>query len=157
MSSSINQYPFISIIIPTWREGSVLRTCLDSLAKIDYPPEKMEVFLLSQEKLKVSEYSSARCILLEKGVGYAEARNIGVKEAKGDFVAFLDDDCIIPQDWLVKAFSLFERYPEFSLVGGPALPFQQVTKYTLSSKVKVLSLVSSVVSDSLQPHGLPCS
>ena len=48
-------------------------------------------------------------------------RNQGVKKAKGEILAFIDDDCIINKDLLKNAENLFKQYPEISAAGGPQL------------------------------------
>lgn len=60
-------------------------------------------------------------IVKQKGNTLADARNEGVKNATGDIVAFTDDDCIVPRDWINKIQDGFERY-DAAGVGGPSLP-----------------------------------
>ncbi len=47
--------------------------------------------------------------------GFAEARNEGITHARGDFIAYIDDDCIPPDDWLEKVSLRLEHY---EAVGG---------------------------------------
>src|SRR3989338_8296072 len=116
-------HPFVSIIIPTWRDSAVLEKCLGSLSNLEYPRERFEAILLSQEDLAIGpKLFSLRTVKVEKGVGYAEARNRGAKVAKGDVIAFIDDDCVVPKGWLARGVRHFAD-SNVSLVGGPALPF----------------------------------
>ena len=47
------------------------------------------------------------------------ARNLGVKNSRGDLVSFIDDDAEAPTDWLQKIYSIFHKYPSLSCLGGP--------------------------------------
>lgn len=66
--------------------------------------------------LKVLEFSP------EQG-GFAEVRNIGLKNAKGNTIAFIDDDCLPPADWLKKISTLLK---DFDCIGGAVLPPPEV-------------------------------
>jgi glucosyl-dolichyl phosphate glucuronosyltransferase len=54
--------------------------------------------------------------------GNAYARNTGIAKAEGSTVAFLDDDCVVQEDWLANIRSAFEREPTVAFVGGRVLP-----------------------------------
>jgi len=62
-------------------------------------------------------------LLEARGVGFASARNEGVEAASGEWVAFLDDDCIAAPDWL-EWLVRFSR--QYDAVGGLALPARPV-------------------------------
>ena len=117
----MDSYPFVSIIIPTVRVNEILRQCLDSLAEQDYPKERFEIILVSKEKLSIETTENTTSI---HGVDFAHARNEGVKIAQGELVAFVDDDCIIPKDWISKAVPYFKD-AKVAVIGGPALPLDQ--------------------------------
>ena len=50
--------------------------------------------------------------------GAGAARNVGLENAKGEIIAFLDDDCRVPPEWLDKIIETFKKYPEAAAVGG---------------------------------------
>jgi glycosyltransferase involved in cell wall biosynthesis len=55
--------------------------------------------------------------------GISRARNVGLKLADGDIVAFPDDDCWYPIDLLERVAQFFDGHPEYDgLSGRPALP-----------------------------------
>lgn len=51
--------------------------------------------------------------------GFAEARNLGIKYSKGEYVVFIDDDCTPPADWLKKISAQMKNY---DAIGGATLP-----------------------------------
>src|SRR4051794_3095632 len=50
--------------------------------------------------------------------GLSIARNSALSRATGDVIAFTDDDCIAPPDWLAEVVAAFGRYPDIGLVFG---------------------------------------
>lgn len=112
--------PDISIIIPTWRESEVLNRCLSSLLVRDYPQDKFEIILVSKENLAVKD-KKIKTIKISKNINHAEARNIGVSKARGEIIAFCDDDCVLPKNWLSTAAAYFAQN-KADLIGGPAVP-----------------------------------
>jgi glycosyltransferase involved in cell wall biosynthesis len=56
--------------------------------------------------------------VFEKEQGISAARNRAIDEAKGDYLAFLDDECVVNRDWLMVALSTIGEFrPCF--IGGP--------------------------------------
>jgi glucosyl-dolichyl phosphate glucuronosyltransferase len=70
------------------------------------------------------QYSSPEIILvpeLRQGLGYA--RNTGYKQARGRYVAFIDDDCVATKDWLQSLLNSYEHVePTPWSVGGVVMP-----------------------------------
>ena len=118
-----NKYPFVSVIIPTWRARKVLEQCVESLLAVDYPKDKLEILLVSQEKLESGRDPRIQQIRTGIRVGYTEARNKGAEKSSGEILAFIDDDCVVPRTWLLKAVPFFAN-SGIALLGGPAVPFQ---------------------------------
>lgn len=102
-----NPVPFFSVIIPTRLRHDRLAACLRSLVKSDYPRERMEVIVVDQASgspprgvlAAFSEQLNLAMIELGSG-GAARARNAGAKHARGDYVAFINEDCACTSDWL---------------------------------------------------------
>lgn len=102
-----NPVPFFSVIIPTQLRHDRLAACLRSLVKCDYPRERLEVIVVDQASgspprgvlASFSEQLNLAMIELGSG-GDARARNAGAKHARGDYVAFINEDCACTSDWL---------------------------------------------------------
>ena len=67
-----------------------------------------------------------KVILNEKNLGLSESRNKGIKEAKGDVIAFFDDDAIADKNWIKELVKMYEA-KEAIAAGGKILP-EWVTK-----------------------------
>jgi GT2 family glycosyltransferase len=57
-------------------------------------------------------------VCIDDGNSPASGRNVGIREAKGDILAFIDADCVAPSEWLQK-LEAFLRTHEVGGVGGP--------------------------------------
>jgi len=62
-----------------------------------------------------------KVILNEKNLGLSESRNKGTKEAKGDIIAFFDDDAVADEDWLKELGRMYKEYDAIA-AGGELLP-----------------------------------
>jgi GT2 family glycosyltransferase len=62
-----------------------------------------------------------RAVLLEKNVGISRARNAGVAEARGEVIAFIDDDAVADRSWIETLVRTYERFDAVA-VGGKVLP-----------------------------------
>ena len=96
-----------SIIIPTYNRPERLKTCLDSLLNLDYPPDNFEIIIVddgSNQPLDtlVNPYQNQLNLTLirQNNSGPAKARNTGANAAQGEYLAFTDDDCTLDQKWL---------------------------------------------------------
>jgi GT2 family glycosyltransferase len=94
----------ISIVIPNWNGEATLRECLDSLGKQSYRDFEVLVVDNASEDRSVeiirNEYSGVRLFCLEKNEGFTGACNVGISEARGDFIALLNNDMVAADDWL---------------------------------------------------------
>lgn len=105
MSSGL---PKVSIVIPNLNGKEHLRGCLDSILKLDYPQEKIEVVIVDNNSTDGSveflrkNYPWVRLIVNEKNEGFAKPSNDGARKATGDFVAFINNDMRVQKSWLIE-------------------------------------------------------
>ncbi len=122
----MSNLPAYSVVVPTHNRRGQLIRCLEALQMLDYPPDLYEVIVVNDggERLTTMTPKSNRGVLItfmdkEKG-GPAAARNMGVMQSQGEYVAFVDDDCCPAPGWL-RAFSTFFNQNPVCLVGGKTL------------------------------------
>ena len=113
--------PEISVILATKGDKlDFLEKCIDSLKKQSF--QKFEIILVSKkfpEPLRNLIESAHIIFIQENGSTLGAARNLGVKNAKGILVSFIDDDAEAPSDWLSKISLTFLRFSSLSCLGGP--------------------------------------
>ena len=108
--------PFVSIIIPVKEVNLDIRESMPHILALDYRDFEVIIFPDSE-----SGESFPRTRIIPTGpVGPAEKRDLALKYAKGEILAFLDDDAYPRRDWLKKAVRHF-RNREVAAVGGPAV------------------------------------
>lgn len=97
----------ISVIIPALNEQEVIGRCLESLQHLDYSPNEFEVILVDNGSKDSTVETAKACAgelnlvtLTRKEGRVTEMRNLGVVSARGEFLAFLDADCLVPREWL---------------------------------------------------------
>lgn len=148
------QNPFISIVIPTYNRPERLADCLESLTNLEYPRDSYEVVVVddgSQMSLEsvVERFKNQVEITLIKQVnqGPATARNTGAKQAKGEFLAFTDDDCKPAADWLNKIAACFTNTPD-CLIGGKTINILPENPFSTASQELINYLYSYYNTDS---------
>lgn len=124
VDSCVGDRARFSVIIPTFNRPAELRRCMAAIAAVRYPRDRFEVIVVNDggsptalDDLIAIAGDLRLLILSERNGGPARARNTGAAAAHGDFLAFIDDDCIPPPDWLIKLAAAVEREPD-ALVGG---------------------------------------
>lgn len=116
---------FSVVLATTSGRAGTLEQCLASIFENDYPSELYEVIVIDSG---IDEKGLAVVEKFKRGhpnlrfyspgwgnVGPAKARNLGIKKAQNEIVAFTDDDCAVPQEWL-RRFD--EGYEGIAGVGG---------------------------------------
>ena len=109
--------PKISIIIPVRTITNYLRESLPFLLDLDY--KNYEVLIFTDEKETLECESSKIKVIPSGKVGPAEKRNLALKYATGEILAFLDDDAYPTKNWLTNAQKAFSS--EYCGVGGPSI------------------------------------
>jgi len=119
--------PFVSIIIPTYARARHLSLCLQSIARLEYPRRQFEVIVVDDGgetplESVVAPFSSqfAATLLTQTHAGPAAARNTGAAQAKGELLAFSDDDCRPDTNWLQALAARFASAPDCA-IGGRTL------------------------------------
>lgn len=114
--------PFVSIIIPTYKDWERLDICLQALAKQNYPKKKFEVIVVDNDFGSVfpdSLTKESNFIFESEGKpGSYNARNKGLKVSKGEIIGFTDSDCQPDKNWIYNAIVLFNQNIEYDRIGG---------------------------------------
>ena len=111
--------PKVSVIIPNYNYGRYLRKTIDSVLAQSYP--NVEVVVVDDGSKDNSleilrEYEGKVLTIEQRNGGVSSARNSGVKNSDGEFVAFLDADDLWLPEKLEKQIAKFQANPEIGMV-----------------------------------------
>ena len=115
--------PLFSLIVPTYNREEPLRLTLERLFRQTYA--NLEVVVVDQttgheaETLRFFEEAgrNVRVIRLRKP-NLPAARNAGLAAAKGEIIGFLDDDCLVDEDYVARIVSHYKQNYVDALVAG---------------------------------------
>lgn len=104
----------ISVIIPSYKPQSYLWECLESLCKQTFPISEFEILLILngccepyksqiEEFVVNNEMHNVRLFQTDQS-GVSNARNIGLDQAQGDYIAFIDDDDYVSPSYLMELY-----------------------------------------------------
>lgn len=113
----------ISVVVITRNRAEWLKDALDSLVRQSRRPDEVVVVDNASEDHTgdvVRTYGDKLDIkyVYEPVRGIPRARNAGVRNATGDIIAFMDDDCVADRDWLKYIEVPFVKDPNVGVVGG---------------------------------------
>lgn len=122
----------LSIIIPYYNLGSHVKQTLKSALETNY--KDYEILIVNDgstdkyslevlEEIKLQKNHNVRILNIENS-GLSNVRNLGAKEAKGEFIAFLDADDMIDPDFYSRAISVLNQYENVSFVYSWAQYFE---------------------------------
>lgn len=133
--------PTFSIIIPTYNRPDQLFSCLQAIDRLTYPRDRFEVIVVddgSRTPLdSILEHCSHRMpikLLSQHNSGPATARNRGAAEAKGDILAFIDDDCTPSPGWLQAMADTYRDAPDCG-IGGKTINILTDNLYAETSQI----------------------
>jgi glycosyltransferase involved in cell wall biosynthesis len=120
--------PFISIITPVYNSESVIGECLEAIAYQDYPKDKIEIIMpdggSKDGTLKVIETFKGRLniTVCDNPLKTGEAgKAVGIDRAKGEIIALIDSDNIMPANYIADMVRPFELEP--GIMGTEPLHF----------------------------------
>ena len=157
--------PTITVVIPTYRRRASLERVLGGLAKQAWPPERLQVLVISDgwndssvEMALALQLPYQLRVFEQANQGPAAARNLGLAQAEGDLILFLDDD-VVPCVRLVAEHARSHNATPDLVVIGPMLepprPLLARHKSRLGAGTPASRPASRSSPGSLRPRRLP--
>lgn len=116
----LNNLPIVSVIIPTYNRTDFLKFTLQSVLNQTY--KNFEIIVVDDGTLNndnfllCQTFGKVKYIKIENSGGPAKPRNVGIREAKGKYIAFVDDDDLWLSTKLEKQVAILENNLDFGLV-----------------------------------------
>jgi glycosyltransferase involved in cell wall biosynthesis len=99
----------------------MLGRCVRSILASDH--DSFEVIVVDQSEEPAQLPDDPRLVYIAStSVGKSAGLNVGLAAARSPTVAFTDDDCTVPSDWLAKAEMLLERHSDVGMAFGELTP-----------------------------------
>jgi glycosyltransferase involved in cell wall biosynthesis len=127
----------ISVVICTLKRPHYLSKALAGLARQTLAPDRFEILVIdngpdAETASIVAEFSDSAVpprYVAEARRGLSHARNRGWQEARGEFVAYLDDDAVPDRGWLENAAAvLADQDDALGMLGGQVLPIWEAER-----------------------------
>lgn len=142
MQAESSNKPFVSVIIPSYRDWKRLILCLGALNKQTLSKDLYEVIVVNNDpsdKIPSDFFIPENTIIIEESKkGSYAARNAGIKKAKGNLLAFTDADCIPDINWLANAVSVLSANTGCMRLAGKIELFFRGSKATLAEKYEAV-------------------
>ncbi len=127
----------ISVIVCTYNRSTMLEDTLRSWSGVVQGDIQAELIVVDNASTDGSgdvvrrfreQCQSVVKYVHEPRIGLSLARNRGVQEARGDIVAFVDDDVYFDPNWLTSVYSTFSMHVDADCLGGRSIPKFDVTE-----------------------------
>jgi cellulose synthase/poly-beta-1,6-N-acetylglucosamine synthase-like glycosyltransferase len=145
------ELPCITVQLPIFNEQFVVDRLVDSICKLDYPKDKLEIQMLddsTDETVAVARAVVERYAALGHPITYihrtnregfkAGALQNGMLTSKGEFIAIFDADFVPPEDWLLRVVHYF---------ADPAIGMVQTRWTHLNRNYSFLTEVEAILLD----------
>ncbi|HSL00414.1 MAG TPA: mycofactocin biosynthesis glycosyltransferase MftF [Rubrobacteraceae bacterium] len=118
------RWPAATVVVPARNRPSETRACVESLLALDYPSHLLEIIVVDDASApplsKALSDLPVRLLRRDKGAGQSAARNLASDKARGEVLAFTDNDCVAEAGWLRSLVACLCE-PGTDLAGGRVL------------------------------------
>lgn len=109
----------VSFIVPVFNSEKTIGKCIESVLGQGTDKEILVVDNNSTDGSATIIKNYEVTYFFEEKRGPAATRNKGLENAKGEFIAFIDSDVVLPRDWTKRALELLHKDKSLAGVGGP--------------------------------------
>jgi len=110
----MSENPLVSVIVLNYNAGKLLLNCIESIKKSAY--KNLEIIVVDNistdksQKACKEKYPDIKLIQNNENFGYCEGNNIGIREAKGDYIIILNPDTIVESSWIEELISAYNKF-----------------------------------------------
>jgi glycosyltransferase involved in cell wall biosynthesis len=121
----------LTVVICTWNRCELLRQTLERMTRLSLPSGlEWELVVVNNRSTDATDevLGSFRDRLplrrvFEERPGQSNARNTAIREARGEYIVWTDDDVMVDPGWLIAYAAAFARWPRATFFGGPIEPW----------------------------------
>lgn len=145
----MKKYPYCSAIVLNYFGGEVIQDTLNALLNQNYPKDKLEIIVVDNNSKDESgeiiskysrQHSNIKLIKLDENLGFSRGNNIGIKQAKGEYVALVNNDCVVERDWLKELVTTAAKNKNIFAVNSKILLYPKYIKIQIKLNPKLVSV-----------------
>jgi len=112
----MSENPLVSVIVLNYNAGELLLNCIESVKKSAY--KNLEIIVVDNistdksQKTCKEKHPDIKLIQNDENFGYCEGNNIGIREAKGDYIIILNPDTIVESNCIEELISAYSKFGE---------------------------------------------
>lgn len=150
-----NENPLVSVIIPVYNGEKYIEECLRSVYQQSY--HRIEIILIDDGSTDnslnlINQFPGEKKVISQQNTDVSQARNVGIQNADGQFIAFLDQDDVWENAKLEKQVHAFRENPDTDLVFTDSFKFNDKgdrrhprDKHEIASRLNDQNLFSTLV------------
>ncbi|WP_297087549.1 glycosyltransferase family 2 protein [uncultured Draconibacterium sp.] len=152
MDAKNELYPLVSVISVNYNQAQITIETIESLQKVSYP--NLEIIIVDNASKEDPEVIVQQCpnikfIRSDKNLGFAGGNNLGIKEARGEYVLFLNSDTEVDKDFLQPLVNLLENNPNIGIVSPKLVYFfsenKNLVQYAGSNHINLFTARGSTI------------
>lgn len=150
--------PLVAIIIINYNGKYFLDECLGSVMKINFPKNNYEIIVVDNNSRDTSveyiriNYPQIKIIESEENLGFAGGCNLGVANAKGKYIVFLNTDTKVEEGWLLSLVKRIKSDNHIAAVNSKILSYFPFFEISVKSDVYMRSEFTNSIN--FQPVGI---
>lgn len=140
-----------SVILVNYNGKQFLNECLNSLFNINFPKENYEVIMVDNDSKDNSiefveaNFPVVKIVKSEKNLGFAGGCNLGVENAEGRYIVFLNTDTKVEKDWLKYLLKRIKSDDKIAAVSSKAYLYYPFLELSIKSDIYLRSEFSDGV------------
>lgn len=113
----------ISIVILNYKSRELALSCINSIKNADFSGLAYEIIVVDNnsqdglDEILKAKYPEAKLIQNGKNLGMGAGNNVGIREARGKYVAVMNPDTVADKDAFRKLFDFMEANPRIGVAG----------------------------------------
>ncbi len=153
------QPPSVSVIVPAFNAGTFIERCLGSIVDQSYQPvETLVVDDASTDDTPqivaawATERLNLRLISAGENAGPANARNLGIASATGEWIAFLDADDFWRTDHLARLVETVSRFPMADVVFSTVVGQREMRRGPMGLSIEIQRPIYALLRENFVPQ-----
>jgi GT2 family glycosyltransferase len=129
--------PLVCLVVLNWNQRDLTLDCLDSLAALDYPAERLQIIVVdngsTDDSAQAIRTRFPEVVVLETGenLGFASGNNVGIHyalQSDADYIMLLNNDTVVAPDVLRHLISVAEADPGIGIVTPKIYYYDEPTR-----------------------------